>query len=261
MTALLGSGLTVSAVPPAIPAGSLQEFTNRAVKFHSVIELPTFETTTNEVNLAVTNAIKNGTIGLDTIGKLSSKEVNFNNTVRALDDLGYALSTVDNRLTLIQQTSTNADVRDTATDALKNLEAWMVSIDYREDVYRAVKAYTDTKPTLEGEDAKLLFETMRDYRRAGLELPKDARDEVERMRKELSNLSTDSEENVTKATQPVKFTKAELEGVPDDFLNMVSRFVRQPRALGSRPRPRGHEFAAHKPECGQTIERRIDPAI
>jgi Zn-dependent oligopeptidase len=207
--------------PKPIPAGNLEEFTNRAVKFNSVIELPTFETTPAAVNLAVTNAIKQATAALDRIGGLNANEVNFTNTVRALDDLGYGLATTDNRITLIQQTSTNADVRDTATEALKTLESWMVSIDYREDVYRAVKAYADTRPKLQGEDAKLLFETMRDYRRAGLELPKETRDEVERMRKELSNLSTDFEENVTKATQPVKFTKAELEGVPDDFLKQV----------------------------------------
>ena len=203
------------------PTGSLEEFTNRAVKFNSVVALPTFETTTNEVNDTVTNAIADATTALDRIGKLSADEVNFTNTVRALDDLGYGLSTADNRLSLIQQTSTNAAVRDATTDALKNLEAWMVSIDYREDVYRAIKAYADTHPKLHGGDAKLLFETMRDYRRAGLELPQGERDEVERMRKELSNLSTDFEENVTKATKAVKFTRAELEGVPDDFLKQI----------------------------------------
>lgn len=203
------------------PTGNLEEFTGRAVKFNSVVALPTFETTTNEVNGTVTNAIAEATAALDRIGKLSANEVNFTNTVRALDDLGYVLSTVDNRLSLVQQTSTNAAVRDATTDALKKLEAWMVSIDYREDVYRAIKAYADTHPKLEGEDAKLLFETMRDYRRAGLDLPKNERDEVERMRKELSNLSTDFEENVTKAEKAVKFTRAELEGVPDDFLKQI----------------------------------------
>jgi thimet oligopeptidase len=207
--------------PKPIPTGNLEEFTNRGGKFNSVIELPTFETTPAQVNLAVTNTIKNATAALNRIGNLKASQVNFTNTVRALDDIGHALGTTDNRITLIQQTSTNAEVRDTATEALKSLESWMVSIDYREDVYRAVKAYADTKPTLQGEDAKLLFETMRDYRRAGLELPKESRDEVERMRKELSNLSTDFEENVTKATNAVKFTKAELEDVPDDFLKQV----------------------------------------
>ena len=60
---------------------------------------------------------------------------------------------------------------------------------------------------------------MRDYRRAGLDLPRDQRDEVEKLRKELSGLETDFEDNVTKATQELKFTRAELDGVPEAFLS------------------------------------------
>ena len=70
-----------------------------------------------------------------------------------------------------------------------------MSLDYREDVYRAVKAYADTQPKLNGEEAKLLDETMRDYRRAGLALPKAQRDEVEKLRKELSATTTNPCEN------------------------------------------------------------------
>jgi len=213
-----------SSVPPKptpIAQGNLEQFQKSSAKFNSVVAIPTFETTTNEITTTVTNAIADGTAALDRIGKLTSDEVNFTNTVRALDDLGFELGTVDNRLSLIQETSTNAAMRDVATDSLKILEGWMVGIDYRDDVYRAVKAYADTKPVLAGEDAKLLFETMRDYRRAGLDLPRSERDEVERMRKELSSDSTDFEENIEKAKLPVKFTKAELEGVPDDFLKQV----------------------------------------
>lgn len=207
--------------PTPIAEGNLNDFQNSSAKYNSVITIPTFETTTNEVAATVADAIKNGNAALDRIGKLTPAEVNFTNTVRALDDLGFALSTADNRLSLIQQTSTNEALRDAATDSLKELEAWMVGIDYREDVYQAVKAYADTKPALKGEDAKLLFETMRDYRRAGLDLPKSDRDEVERMRKELSSLSTDFDNNVNNAKQAIKFTKAELDGVPDDFLKQI----------------------------------------
>ncbi len=212
----------VAEVKPApIGQGNLATFQSGSAKFNSVITIPTFETTTNEIADAVTKAIADGNAALDRIGKLSASEVNFDNTVRALDDLGFELSSTDNRLTLIQETSTSAEMRDAATESLKKLESWMVGIDYRDDVYRAVKAYADTKPALQGEDAKLLFETMRDYRRAGLDLSKADRDEVERMRKELSNLSTDFEENIEKAKQPMKFTKAQLEGVPEDFLKQI----------------------------------------
>jgi thimet oligopeptidase len=202
-------------------SNNLGAFQKRAAKFNSVVSLPTFETTTNEIRATVTNTISAGNAALDRVGKLNANEVNFTNTVRALDDLGFQLAVAANRLSVIEQTSTNAEMRDVATESLKEIESWMVGLDYREDVYKALKAYSDTHPKLEGEDAKLLSETMRDYRRAGLALPKAERDEVERLRKELSSLSTDFQNNVTKARKAVKFTKAELEGVPDDFLQQT----------------------------------------
>ncbi len=205
--------------PKPIPQGSLDQFQARAAKFHSVVTIPHFETTTNEIQDTVNRVIADCNAGLDAIGKLQPGEVNFTNTVRALDDIGYASDTANNRLGLIEQTSTNAEVRDAATDGIKKLSEWSVGVDYREDVYAAMKAYADTHPQLEGEDKKLFDETMRDYRRAGLELPKDQRDEVEKLRKELTGLETDFEDNVTKATKQLKFTKVELTGVPDDFLS------------------------------------------
>jgi thimet oligopeptidase len=207
--------------PAAIPRESIAAFQARAAQFNSVVSLPTFETEPDQIQSTVTNAIRSGNAALDRIGQLAASEVNFTNTVRALDDLGFQLAAVDNRLSVIEQTSTNAALRDAATEGLKQFESWMVGLDYREDVYRALKAYADTQPQLAGEDAKLLFETMRDYRRAGLDLPKAERDEVERLRKELSALSTDFQNNVTKAKKAVKFTKAELEGVPEDFLEQT----------------------------------------
>ncbi len=205
----------------AQPAGSLEEFEARAARFNSVVSLPKFETTTNEVAEGLRRTIADGNAALDRIGKLEPRQINFQNTVRALDDISYQIGFADNRLSLIKETSTNAAVRDAATDALKELEEWIVGLDYREDVYKVLKAYADKKPRLQGEDAKLLFETMRDYRRAGLDLPRAQHDEVERLRKELSRLATDYESNITKAQKELNFTKAELEGVPESFLDQV----------------------------------------
>ena len=206
---------------PVVQEDSLAKFQKLAAKYNNIITVPSFETTTNEVRATVRRTVADGNAALDRIGRLGPREVTFGNTVGALDDLGFQLGLVDNRLSLIKETSTNAAVRDAATVAIKELEEWMVGLDYREDVYRAVKAYADTNPALDGENARLLFETMRDYRRAGLDLPKAERDEVERMRKELSRLATDFDTNVTKAEKALKFTKAELDGVPEDFLKQI----------------------------------------
>jgi thimet oligopeptidase len=211
-------GSASGAVSPADP---LKEFRKRAAKFDSVVALPQFELTTNEIRATVRQTIAVANAALDRVAALKPREVTFLNTLRALDDIAYQVSLTDDRLSLIKETSVDSVIRDSATDALKQLEEWIVGLDYRQDVYQAVQAYADTKPQVKGEDAKLLAETLRDYRRAGLQLPKAQRDQVERMRKELSSLATDYESNVTKAQKAVIFTKAELQGLPDSFLQQI----------------------------------------
>ncbi len=197
---------------------SLAEFQRVGTKFHNRLTLPTFETTPEAINATADQTMSQANAALDRIGKLTSREVTFANTVRALDDNAAAVGAALNRIYLIKETSTNAVLRDTATEAVKRLQEWAVGLDYREDVYRAVKAYVDTKPQLAGEDAKLLEETWRDYRRTGMTLPKAQRDEVERLRKELSAVSTDFDSNITKAAKRISFTKAELAGAPESLL-------------------------------------------
>jgi Zn-dependent oligopeptidase len=204
---------------PGSAADALAAFQARAARFHTVVSIPEFETTPEAVKATADKTIAAGNAALDSIGQLHPSEVNFHNTIRALDDVNYLLQGASDRLSLMQQTSTNAAVREAATAAVKRLSEWSVGTDYREDVYAAVKAFAATQPMLEGEDKKLLDDTLRDYRRAGLSLPREQRDAVERLRKELTAMETDYENNVTKATQALKFTQAELEGVPADFLS------------------------------------------
>ena len=218
------AGLLLAAAFPLPPVfaveKSLEDYQRQAVRHNSVIRLPELETTTNAVNAAVEQTIAKANAALDVIGKLSRTKVTFANTIRALDDLGYEVGLTANRIGLMKETSTNAALREASTEATKVLSEWSVGLDYREDVYLAVKSFAMKDHRLLGEDAKLLEETLRDYKRAGLELPKPQRDEVEKLRKELSNLMTDFESNITKTRQPVKFTKAELEGVPESFFAM-----------------------------------------
>ena len=198
----------------AVPK-TVADYQRAGAKFKNVLRLPEFETTPEAIKVTGDQTVFVANAALDAVGRLDASHVNFKNTVGALDDIGFQISTAMNRLFLVKETSTSEAMRDAATDAVKRLQEWAVGLDYREDVYRAVKAYADSQPKLTGEDARLLEETMRDYRRAGLALPKAQRDEVERLRKELSNVSTDFESNVTKAKKSLKFNRAELAGAPE----------------------------------------------
>ena len=136
--------------PKPIASGSLEQFQKRAEKFNEVVTVPTFETTPAAVAATATQTIADGNAALDRIGRLKAGGVNFTNTIRALDDAGYETGLAANRLALIEQTSTNAAVRDAATDAIKKLSQWSVGLDYREDVYAAVKFFAATQPPLAG---------------------------------------------------------------------------------------------------------------
>jgi len=196
---------------------TLTEIQSAGAKFKNVLSLPQFETTPEAVKATAERTIAEGDKLLDGIGQLAPAQVNFDNTLGALDQLGHQVGATMGRLYLMKETAVTDKMRDAATDAVKKLQDWGVGLDYREDVYRAVKAYADTQPALAGEEAKLLAETMRDYRRAGLALPKAQRDEVEKLRKELVAVGTDFQTHIADTKKALKFTKAELVGVPESL--------------------------------------------
>jgi len=210
---------TVTTPTPATGERALADLQRAGLKFKNVLQLPEFETTPETIKATANRTMTEANAALDAVGRLGAGQVTFANTLGALDQIGHAIGNGMNRLYLIKETGPSAAVRDAATGEVKRLQEWAVGLEYREDVYRAVKAYADTHPKLAGEEAKLLEETMRDYRRAGLALPKPERDEVERLRKELANTTTDFDSNITKAQKALKFTKAELEGVPESLLS------------------------------------------
>jgi len=198
---------------------SIDSYSDAVAKANARLTIPDWPQTPEAVETSAKEAIKRGNAALDAIGRLDRKKVTFQNTVVALDDLACEANNVGNKATIIKQANTDPKMRSAAEKAVKAMNDWFVGIDYREDVYKSIKAFAETNPQLTGEDKKLLDETMRDYRRAGLALPPEKRKEVEQLRKQLAKLGTDFETNIANAKRPVVFTKAELEGMPEDFLS------------------------------------------
>jgi thimet oligopeptidase len=196
---------------------TVDDFRAAAAKANAVLTIPDWEQTPKAVEAMMNDAIAEANKALDQIGSQDLKKVTFKSTVVALDDLTYQAELAENRATIIKETNTNPDMRAAAENAIKAFQDWFVGVDYREAVYKAIKALADTHPKLSGEDEKLLNETLRDYRRAGLDLLPDQRKEVEQLRKELSKLGTDFDTNIVKANAPVIFTKADLDGLPESF--------------------------------------------
>jgi thimet oligopeptidase len=197
---------------------SVDDFRAPAEKKNEALTIPDWPQTPEAVETMTKHAIAKANAALDAIGKQDLGKVTFKSTIVARDDLVYEASLSAYKAVVVQQSATSEAMRTAAENSVKQFQDFQVAIDYREDVYKAMKAFADTHPKLSGEDEKLFQETMRDFRRAGLALPNDKRKEVEDLRKELSRLGTDFSVNIVSTKAPVVFTKAELEGVPESFL-------------------------------------------
>lgn len=210
----------VSAVdqPSTANANALSAFQTKAEKFHEVVVLPNFERTPEEITAAAEQAIREAEASLDRLAHQDLKKATFISTIQDLDTITAVVRKASDRIGLLQETAVEKAVREAASEASVKLSSWGIGLEYRDDIYQAIKAYADTHPKLVGEEKLLFDETLRDYRRAGLSLPAEQRAEVERLRKELTQLANDFNNHVNEARAPLDFTAEELAGVPASFL-------------------------------------------
>src|SRR5437764_14896326 len=140
---------------------TVDDFRAAAAKTNAVLTVPDWEQTPEAVDAALKNAIATANKALDQIGAQDPGKVTFKSTIVALDDLAYQAGNAANKAVIIKESNTNEKMRTAAENAVKEFQDWAVGVDYREDVYKALKAFADTKPKLFGEDKKLFDETMR----------------------------------------------------------------------------------------------------
>ena len=197
----------------------LSSFRPAAAKEKVLFELPVWEKTPEEIDSSVDTAIAKADKKLDAIAALSVDDSNFSNTIAALDSAFYEVVNISDRIDVIRESHQNKEMRDKALETSKKIQAWYVAAGFREDVYKTVAAYAETGPELQGEDAMLLKQTLRDYRRNGMALAKDKREQLKALKTELNNMSLEFATNITDAKAVVEFTAEELAGMPEDFLN------------------------------------------
>src|SRR5947207_2288939 len=138
---------------------TVDDFRAAAAKTNAVLTVPDWEQTPEAVDAALKNAIATANKALDQIGAQDPGKVTFKSTILALDDLTYQAGNAANKAVIIKESNTNEKMRTAAENAVKEFQDWAVGIDYREDVYKALKAFADTKPKLSGARDSLAKDT------------------------------------------------------------------------------------------------------
>lgn len=176
-----------------------------------------------EVPKKITDALKRADDSIAKIIAIPDDQRTFENTIGELDAVSVRVDTDTSLFIFMQNVSPDAAVRDQARAADEATTNWAIELGQREDLYKAVKAYADTHPKLEGEQKRLLDFTMRDYHRAGMDLPKDKRDRLAEIEKQISKLGIDFEQNIADDETRVYLTAEELKGVPTDVMKRLTK--------------------------------------
>lgn len=166
----------------------------------------------------VAASLKKADYAVERIVGVADDERNFENTLEAIDDLIVQLRLDTEFLQFMAYVSPNAELRDRGNQAEQDVRNWLIELLKREDLYKAVKMYAETKPDLDGEQARLLKHTLRDYRRGGMELDEKKRERLKAIEKEITKLSLEFEKTIREDETRVPLTKAELKGMTADWL-------------------------------------------
>ena len=134
------------------------------------------------------------------------------------DDAEFGL--LESCLTFPGHVAPDKGMRDAATEADQLLSAYANEAASREDVYKACVAFSETAEAsaLDGEEARMLERTLRDFRRRGLHLDAATAARVREINGRLSELGITYQKNLGEEAASFDFTAAELDGCPSSYL-------------------------------------------
>lgn len=142
------------------------------------------------------------------------------NTLEALDAAHDALAQTSGRYAFLAQVAPEKDVRDAALAFQQELDAFATALGFREDVYRAVRAFADSPAAadLDPDASRLLEFTLRDFRRNGFDLEAEPRARVEELKQKLVDLGVRFRRNIDEADDALLLTRDQLSGLPDAYI-------------------------------------------
>ncbi len=158
------------------------------------------------------------------VARAIDADPSFEGTMQPLELAGAELVAAYGRAGFMGQVHTDPAVRDAGTAAEERINKWRVTLVFRSDLYRAVRAFADSDAAaaLEGERARLVEHWLRDFRRAGHELGPDERAELERLRTRLVEVEVAFQRNVNEYRDGINVTREQLAGLPDDYVERLS---------------------------------------
>ena len=119
--------------------------------------------------------------------------------------------------------STDKNLRDAVTALEMQVSQYMVDVSARRDIYRAIRAYTDTNPSLDPVQAKLVKEMLIGFKYKGMDLNDEDLEKFKALNKEETQNAILFAQNIREYKDPLYVTREQLTGLDEDYIQKLQK--------------------------------------
>ncbi len=150
----------------------------------------------------------------------------YDNTIRVVDEIAQEVSESLTPIHHLLSVAETPELREAFNSVLPEITQFWSRLPLNQGLWNQVKAFAETPEAgaLDGIRARHLKKTLREFRRAGADLPQKNKSRLEEIRVELANLQQKFSENVLDATAAYSLhvtDRSRLEGIPQGPLSRL----------------------------------------
>lgn len=159
----------------------------------------------------------------DAVASVPLDKVTYANVISPLADLEAHQFPLVQSCVFPKLVSTLEDVRKASAEAERRIDAHVSMCSKREDVYRVVKAFASKGEWMNPEAKNYIKCLVRDFEQNGLNLTVTKKQEVQRLRAQIEELSLRYIRNLNDDSSCLLFSEAELVGLPTEYLKSLDK--------------------------------------
>ena len=188
-------------------------------KFNEII--PFADLTAEQIKEATDVSINEARESLAKLYTIPKEKRTFDNTMLELDNIYNKAGNVYGCVYLMNSTHPDDAARNMAQECNAEFAKFFNEISLDENLYRAVKDYSETAEakSLTGYKARFTQKTVEDFERNGFALPKEKRDELKAINDKLSDLSILFQKNIAEVSDYLIVNETEIDGLQEDYKN------------------------------------------
>ncbi len=147
----------------------------------------------------------------------------FANTLLPLEEATDLVSEVSGQYAFMAYVTADDELRKVARAWDETLDKYMVGLSFREDIYQAIKEYSETADAknLVGEEARWLEFELRDYRRNGFDLPLAERQKIRGLFDSLVELDVKFRKNIDDYEDGLTLNREQLASMPESWVESL----------------------------------------